>query len=111
MSTVPSLRDDRDRRERRLDDVLVVLLERADLVELAAQLAVQPRVLDGQRHRRGERADEMQVIARERLLAAARAEEEQALQLAAVAQREDVAIAGREQLPRHVALHRAGAAR
>ena len=38
--------------------------------------------------------DEVQVVARERLFAALRAEEEESLQLAAVAQREDIAIAG-----------------
>src|SRR5207244_6351490 len=94
------VRDDRDGRRRRLDDVLVVLLERLDLFELAAQAAVQARVLDRQRDRRRERLEQMKVVARERLVAALRAEEEKALQLTAMAQRENVAVAGPEQMPR-----------
>ena len=45
----------------------------------------------------------MQVVARERLVAALGAEDQYPLQLAAVAQRKDVAVAALEQPPRHVA--------
>ena len=94
---------DGDRRRRRLDDVLVVLLERADLFELAAQASVQTRVLDRQRHRRGQRLEQMHVVARQRLFAALRAEEEKTLELAAIAQGKDVAISGAKKFPRNVA--------
>ena len=91
-------RDDGNRGRRRLDDRFVVVLQRPDLIQLAAQAAVQARVLDGESNRRGERLEEVQVVARQRLLAALLSEEQQPLQLAAVPQREDVTIAGAQQL-------------
>ena len=45
----------------------------------------------------------MKVVARERLFTALRAEEEKTLELAAIAEREDVAISAAKKQPRHFA--------